>query len=83
MIIEKMLKVLPNTEWLLTDTGCIRCFEPKFYCPWVYAYEVKAITDFSNEEFFGNCKKVYAAADNKEGHDPELRKKLLEACSLL
>ncbi len=83
MIIEKMLEVLPNTEWLLTEEGYIRRTKDRSSCPWVYAYEVRAITNFSNEEFFGNCQQVYSAADNKEGHDPELRKKLLEACNLL
>lgn len=74
-MIEEMLKVLPQTKWILINEGEIVTEENIECCPWIYAHNL----GISVKEY----RKVFDAADNKEGHDPELRKKLLEACGLI
>ncbi len=82
MIIEKMLEVLPNTKWQFINNNEIVTLISSGVCPWVYAHDQGVFNNFSHEEYLSQCYKVYDAADNKEDHDPELRKKLLEACGL-
>lgn len=66
-------------NWTMDAVGKIGLNGPKGMevCPrlWVARDGAATLLEFPVIE-------IYLAADNKPGHDPELRKRLLEACGL-
>jgi hypothetical protein len=82
MTFGEFLKLLPKTKWTLTDRGEIVCKGED--CPFLFVSGLIGVRrhDLVTLEMLHHRRKLFAAADNDEGHDPAIRRRLLEACGL-
>lgn len=80
MTFDEFLGLLGQMKWHLRDGKFIRLDGSRVDCPWL------CVADFSRVKVvhgnFPDREKLFDAADNAPGHDPEIRRRLLEACGL-
>lgn len=87
MTFDEFLRLLPKDGWTLghypgTGNEIIRA--DGRVCPWVYVSQLSGISADTSAWRGDRDKRqaLFDAADDEPGHDPEIRRRLLEACGL-
>ncbi len=85
MSFTDFLDLLGKTQWVITDGpiggGRIRRAADITCCPYLFVRGIPGV--HSRKDCDDDRQKVFDAADNLTGHDPVIRRRLLQACGLV